>query len=97
MIDTLLCQRTRNACGNRSLLHKDSRPEPILCSFVSAAVIKSQLSNMEVGRIGRSGSADSLYDLCERIGPVGGPQADRLRVEINVVGEVVPMAGLQLS
>ena len=51
---------------------------------------------MPVRRVGGRAASHSRVDLCERVGTVGGPEADCARGEVNVVCEVVPVSGDEL-
>lgn len=51
--------RTRNSSRDRSLLHKDARPEPILRSGIHAPIRESQLADMPICRVRRCRRADS--------------------------------------
>lgn len=52
---------------------------------------------MPVLGIGRRRRADGLHDLLQRIRPVGRPEPDGLRVEVDVVREVVPVVRHELG
>lgn len=52
---------------------------------------------MPIRRVGRSGGADTRHNLRQRVRSVGGPEAHRLRVEIDVIGKVVPGPSFQLG
>jgi hypothetical protein len=50
-----------------------------------------------VRRVGRSGCADGRDNLGQGIGAIRCPEADRLGRKVDIVGEVVPVAWLQLD
>ena len=82
--------------GDRSRFDEDTRPVPVLSSGIGTAVRQTELADVPVRRVGGRAAGHARVDLGERVGTVGGPEADCARGEVNVVCEVVPVSGNEL-
>ena len=55
--------RTGNTRSDRSLLHKEARPKPVLRSRIRAPIREAQLADMPIRGVCRSRRADSRDNL----------------------------------
>lgn len=88
--------RSRNIRRNRSFLHEDTGPEPVLRSRVGTPIVKSQLADMPIRRVSRGRGTNTRNDLRQGARPIRRPEPDRLRIEVDVIGEVIPVPCFEL-
>lgn len=94
----LFWDRTCDAFCNRRSLDIDARPVPVFRGGVEKAVIgESQLSDVPVGRVGTRCGIHGRYHLSEGFGSIRRPQPYGALIEIDIVGEIIPTAGVQLD
>jgi len=90
-------ERTSDRSRDWRLLDEDARPVPVLSGSVRATVRETQLANVPIRRVGRRAAADAGHDLHERGRAIGRPETARSAAEVDVVREVVPVVGNELS
>lgn len=96
-------RRTRDACCNRRSLDIDAGPVPVFRGGVEKAVIReSQLPDVPVGRVGICRSIicrdiRGVYHLSEGFRSIRYPEPYSALIEIDIVGEIVPVAVAQLG